>query len=280
MSRHSFDPEIAKLVGLNAAVIYQNLLFWCEKNAANGRHIHDGKAWTYNSMKAFEELFPYLTGNQIRTALDKLETADLIESGNFNQAGYDRTKWYCVKSQMHLGKNPNGIGKKPEPIPDSKPDSKPDIGVAASGEADLFSEEEPESQAPDLIEQGFEEFWKIIWPSHSRKTAKVDCRRVYRQACEGKHPKAERITPEELNRCARAYIASVRDQQYLKAPLPWLRLPGWEPFLETTVQELTDAQDRALQYGRVPPSLQNPDGSPNATARYWLQRYGYGKAAE
>ena len=37
MSRHSFDPEIAVRVGLNAAVIFQNITFWIEKNQANRR---------------------------------------------------------------------------------------------------------------------------------------------------------------------------------------------------------------------------------------------------
>jgi hypothetical protein len=32
---HSFDPEIAKKVGVNAAVIYQNIVWWTQKNAAN-----------------------------------------------------------------------------------------------------------------------------------------------------------------------------------------------------------------------------------------------------
>ena len=32
---HSFDPMVAERVGVNAAVIYQNFLFWCEKNKAN-----------------------------------------------------------------------------------------------------------------------------------------------------------------------------------------------------------------------------------------------------
>ena len=34
MSAHSFDPDIAARVGCNAAVIYQNLFYWAEKNAA------------------------------------------------------------------------------------------------------------------------------------------------------------------------------------------------------------------------------------------------------
>ena len=78
MSAHSFDPDIAARVGCNAAVIYQNLFYWAEKNAANDKHFYDGRWWTYNSISAFADLFPYLTGKQIRTALDKLEIDGLI----------------------------------------------------------------------------------------------------------------------------------------------------------------------------------------------------------
>ena len=46
MSRHSFDPDIAARVGLNAAVIFQNITFWIEKNQANRRNFRDGRYWT------------------------------------------------------------------------------------------------------------------------------------------------------------------------------------------------------------------------------------------
>lgn len=127
MSLHRFDPEIAAIVGTNAATIYENLCHWTAKNAANGRHDYDGQTWTYNSISAFSKLFPYLTPDQIRGALAKLLKADLIAKGNYNKAGYDRTLWYAVKSQMHLVKIPNGVGENPKPIPDNKPDNKPDI---------------------------------------------------------------------------------------------------------------------------------------------------------
>ena len=65
MSRHSFDPQITAQVGLNAAVIFQNLFFWIEKNEANGHNFKDGRYWTYNSIAAFAKLFPYFTEKQI-----------------------------------------------------------------------------------------------------------------------------------------------------------------------------------------------------------------------
>jgi hypothetical protein len=130
MSAHHFDPAIAAQVGCNAAVIYQNLFYWAEKNAANDRHFYDGRWWTYNSISAFADLFPYLTGKQIRTALEKLESSGLIISGCYNKSAYDRTKWYsptCLNVQTHLPKRSNEEAQKGEPIPDSKPVIKPDI---------------------------------------------------------------------------------------------------------------------------------------------------------
>lgn len=124
---NAFDTEVAQLVGVNAAVLFKNIEYWVEKNATNGKNEHDGRYWTYNSMKAYEEQFPYLTGNQIRTALTKLEDAGLVITGCFNEIAYDRTKWYtvtekgysiCGKASPHLGNFANQFAKKPEPIPD------------------------------------------------------------------------------------------------------------------------------------------------------------------
>jgi hypothetical protein len=127
MSRHSFDPGVAAEVGLNAAVIYQNIRWWCEKNAANGKHCHEGRHWTYNSVKAFSDLFPYLTTEQIRRALQRLEDAGYIGVGNFNNTPTDRTKWFCDLRQIHLAETPNGSGENAKSYKDTvlKPDEKP-----------------------------------------------------------------------------------------------------------------------------------------------------------
>ena len=70
---HYFDIHIAELYGVNCAVILQNIWHWIKKNEANGTNYYDGNYWTYNSTKAFKELFPYLSQKQIETALKKLQ---------------------------------------------------------------------------------------------------------------------------------------------------------------------------------------------------------------
>ncbi len=139
---HSFDAEIAMQVGINAAVVYRNLVFWVRHNEANRKNFHEGRYWTYNSLAAFDEQFPYLTAKQIRTALDKLLDAGLIVKGHFHEDKFKRANWYalggtiCPDGQMDRSEvaddtfAPEGGASAPEgkcienrSIPDSKPDS-------------------------------------------------------------------------------------------------------------------------------------------------------------
>lgn len=118
---HSFNIDIATKYGMAEAVIFENIVFWCRKNKANGANIKNGLAWTYNSIKAYEELFPYLTKKKIISALNNLEEKGLIITGSYNNNPYDRTKWYAVtdmgysifqNGQIDLPKKENGNAEK------------------------------------------------------------------------------------------------------------------------------------------------------------------------
>ena len=93
---HHFNIEIAEKYGVNCAIILNNFEYWIKKNEANGKHFHDGYYWTYNSIKAFATLFPYLTQKQIETAIGKLRADGIIVTGNYNDSKTDRTLWYAI----------------------------------------------------------------------------------------------------------------------------------------------------------------------------------------
>ena len=82
---HSFDPYLAGAVGVNAAILFKNISFWVSKNEANKQQFHDGKYWTYNSIRSFKKQFDYMGLKVIRGCLNKLinegwiEVADLSE---------------------------------------------------------------------------------------------------------------------------------------------------------------------------------------------------------
>lgn len=113
-------------VGVNAAIILEHIDFWCAKNRANGRNFNDGYYWTYNSTKAFVEIYPYMSEKAIRTALGRLEDGGYIVTGRYNEKPYDRTKWYaitekgsalldgsiCPKGQMDTPERADGCAEK------------------------------------------------------------------------------------------------------------------------------------------------------------------------
>lgn len=130
---HSFDVDIAKIYGIPAAVLLKNIHFWIEKNRANGKNFFDGYYWTYNSKKAFTDLFPYMTARQIDYALQKLIDNELIITGNYNKVAYDRTLWYAITKkgysilqncEMEITKLQNGNTENVQPIPDKNTDEK------------------------------------------------------------------------------------------------------------------------------------------------------------
>lgn len=93
---HTYHPAVAAEVGVNAAVLFYNICFWVAQNEANERNCVNGKYWTYNSVKAFCQLFPEFTQKQISTALKRLEESKYIESAYLNPDPLKREKWYAV----------------------------------------------------------------------------------------------------------------------------------------------------------------------------------------
>lgn len=102
----NFNPDIAKDVGVDAAILIENIAYWIDRNQANQGNkkqqpsFQEGKWWTYNSSFAFANQFVWLSQKQIERLLSKLEKKNYLITGNFNKIKYDRTKWYA------LGENP------------------------------------------------------------------------------------------------------------------------------------------------------------------------------
>lgn len=158
MTVHVFNVDDAVKYGIEKAVILQNMRFWLDKNKANGANLHDDYYWTYNSVEAFSELFPYFSKGIIQRLLKSMEKEGLLLAGNYNKKGYDRTKWYSMPEyravtidtshspeltngvinndepihqiqQVHSPELTNGFTRIDGPIPDINTDIKPDINT-------------------------------------------------------------------------------------------------------------------------------------------------------
>lgn len=135
MQEYHFKVDVAILVGgADAAAIIHNIAFWMERNRKNGFNFYDGRYWTFNSSRAFHELFPWLSEHQVYRKMKKLEENGFIQTGNYNKKGYDRTLWYTIIDDrilqiynLHFAESQDGFCENTRAIPDSKPDSKLNI---------------------------------------------------------------------------------------------------------------------------------------------------------
>lgn len=144
---YQFDIDIAALYGVDESIMIFNLQFWIRKNEANGKHFHDGRFWTYNSIEAFTKLFPFWTARQIRRVLKSLEEKGVIVTGNYNTSAYDRTTWYAFadsflqKGQNHFTESSNGNDNSGNSVINNNTDIKPDVKPNKPADGGLFPSE-------------------------------------------------------------------------------------------------------------------------------------------
>jgi len=180
MMQHSFNIEVAKQYGIIEAILLQNIYFWIEKNKGNGVHYYDNQYWTYNSNKAFKEIFPYISEKKIRTALEKLRRENILITGNYNKIGFDKTLWYSItnkgyallEGQNDLSCGADGIALQGEPIPNINTNNKQKNIVLNT------TNKESENELAD----NFDKIW-ILYP---RKDGKNTAFKHYKAWLSGK----------------------------------------------------------------------------------------------
>lgn len=85
-------PTLAKIFGLNQAIILQQSHYWLQKS----KHSKNGKIWFYKTYSEWSEELPFWSDRTIRRTISELEKEQLIITSNFNKKRSDKTKWYTI----------------------------------------------------------------------------------------------------------------------------------------------------------------------------------------
>lgn len=206
--QHSFNVNVAKKYGILEAILLQNIYFWIEKNRANETHFYDATYWTYNSNKAFAEIFPYASEKQIRTALEKLRKENILITGNYNKAGFDKTLWYAItekgylmlQGQIDMPCGANGCDQEGKPIPYINTSSKQDIC--------------PSNELADNFDK--------IWQIYPRKDGKNTAFNYYKSWLKGKQyaGRTTKLTNKQMWLATKKYADLMEqnktEKQYIK----------------------------------------------------------------
>jgi hypothetical protein len=161
-------PKFASLVGLNEAVILQQVHYWIQ---INGKE-HDGRLWTYNSIEEWRKQFPFWSTNTITRMFKKLrkKTKDrgpLLLTANYNKLPMDKTLWYSIDYEELEGYikqkspfNQNGLMVHPkwvnhslkmgEPIPETNTEINTENGERRDVEFEIDAiQDDDESSSSD-----------------------------------------------------------------------------------------------------------------------------------
>lgn len=120
------DVTLAKNIGLNEAIVVQQINYWIEINRKKNTNFHEGCFWTYNSIKEWNEHFPFFGERTLQRIFNALKKLEILKTGNFNKAKFDKTLWYTIDYEKLVeiveGVNPlrqNGVIEEQENVNDN-----------------------------------------------------------------------------------------------------------------------------------------------------------------
>lgn len=87
-----FTPSLAKEIGVNEAIFYQELHYWL----IDSKKVKNGRKWVCMTYDEIQERLSFFSVHQIKKIIKKLSDSNLILIDNFNELRMDKTKWYTI----------------------------------------------------------------------------------------------------------------------------------------------------------------------------------------
>ena len=248
--------HVAVRYGLEESIFLESIMYWWRSNKANDRNFKDGHWWTYNTIKALAELFPWWSAKQVRRIADSCREQGALIIGNFNDDGRDRTIWYtpgdellalygedfpgdqqetepsaedsiCPNGQMHLPERAHSFAQTGKPLPciyhvdTNIPPYNPPTGdeqvcAKSAGKRKRAAAKE----RPDWKPERFEQFWNFYG-------VKVNRQRAIKEW--------DKLHPDDalIDQMARTLKRQKRSDLWSRGigiphPAQWLKVRRWE----------------------------------------------------
>ena len=92
----TFLPHLAKAIGVNEALVLQQLHYWLVNHAEMQ---HDGKFWIYKTYEEWQEQdFFFWSVRTVKSIFKKLGDMGLIESQKLSSNRHNRVNYYTINS--------------------------------------------------------------------------------------------------------------------------------------------------------------------------------------
>ena len=91
------NPVAAEVLGVNEAIIVQQVHYWLNINEKAKINFYNGRYWTYNTYENWQKTnFRFFSERTLKRIFKKLEEKEILIKDNFNKTKYDRTLWITI----------------------------------------------------------------------------------------------------------------------------------------------------------------------------------------
>lgn len=88
------NPKLAARIGLNEAIVLQQLKYWL--NDTSSGVDHEGHRWIYNTLAQWQKQFPFWSEDTIKRSLSSLKNQGAVFVKQINKSKHDRTNFYAI----------------------------------------------------------------------------------------------------------------------------------------------------------------------------------------
>ncbi|MDY0190686.1 MAG: hypothetical protein RBR22_08135 [Desulfuromonas sp.] len=88
------NPALAKRIGLNEAIILQQVHYWIQRGSSGVDH--DNRRWIYNTHEEWIEQFPFWSRDQIKRVFSSLKSQGVLLIDQLRKSEHIRTNYYAI----------------------------------------------------------------------------------------------------------------------------------------------------------------------------------------
>ncbi|MEG0241679.1 MAG: hypothetical protein RR726_04480 [Pseudomonas sp.] len=211
------NPQLAERIGLNEAIVLQQLKYWL--NETESGVDHDGRRWVYNTVEQWQKQFPFWSQETVKRALSSLQKQGLVLVEKLAKAQHDHTNHYAINYQSDVLFDQVNLTQSDQ------------VNLTSSGGSDcpvlhteITTKTTAETSSSVLANplEGFDRFWKL----YPRKVGKAPAEKAWKKL---------KVTPELLDLIANALARQSvsidwlkSGGQYIPHPSKWLNEKRWE----------------------------------------------------
>lgn len=88
------NPELAARIGLNEAILLQQLHYWMKETTSGISH--DNRRWIYNTLDGWREQFPFMSESTIKRGFSSLKRMGIVLVEKLSEDKHDKTNYYSI----------------------------------------------------------------------------------------------------------------------------------------------------------------------------------------